>query len=236
VFIEFYRNNKKYINVAAVVISVLLLGLLYFRFFVFQVLSIDPPTGSTISSSSRLVTFSYNKNLDSIDREKQIIASDDRIISSVRTDGAMVLLQLKDLEIDKVYKITLLNIRAEDGSEIKSTEYTFDYKYVPYNKLSKKEQQRQITQTDKGNISSPVIKALPVTTSQFYISYKLLAQPDSKGKQEKIIIALLLTNQELTDKAKVIAYKKAAIEYLLSKGVDVKDYSVEYAPEEAAQY
>lgn len=235
-FRDFYQQHKKIVFGVASTVLFIIVGLLYYRFFVFQLLSVDPPSGSTIASQARLVTFSFNKSLDTIDRERQVIVSDDAIISSFRTDESSILIQLKDLEISKQYKITLLNIRAEDGSEVEKIDYSFDYKYIPYNKLSKKEQQRQITATDRGNIDSPVIHALPVTTDRYYISYKLLEKPDAKGKQEKIIIALLLTNQDLDNIAKIKEYKKAALEFLKQNGINVSDYSVEYAPAAAAQY
>ncbi len=234
--IEFYNKYKVVIWLMGVALLAILSAGLYYRFMVFQLLSTDPPSGSTIVSASRLITLSYNKELDDVDKEKQLITSDKDIISSFRVEGSSILIQLSNLEVGKAYTLTLINIRALDGSEISNYVYKFDYQYVPYGKLDKKEQQRQINTTDRGNLESPVIKALPITTAQYYISYKLLEQPDAKGKQEKIIIALLLTNQDLEDKAKIIRYKKAALEFLRANNIDVDDYTVEYAPAEAAKY
>lgn len=232
---DFLNNYKKFLIPLASLLVMALLGLAAYRVLVFQVLSADPANNSTVSNDSRLITITYNKELSPVDKSKQLITSSD-IVSSFRTDGSKLLIQLKGVEANKKYVINLIDITATDGSKIDQYDYSFTYSYSSFDSLSSKEKKSQIASTDKGNIDSPVIKNLPITTSSFYISYELHDQPDSKGKHEKVIVALLLSDPELTDGNKVRQYKQQAIKFLNSKGISLKDYTVEFVPDAVNNY
>ena len=215
-----FMKNKVLLIGSGLIFIGLIVGFFLYKAIVFQVLNVTPSQGSTITSLTPTLVFSYNKPIATFDGSKQIL-NGDGIVAGSKSDGKKLYIQLKALETGKSYTVTVINVQTDDGASIiPSYTYSFRYAYDPQNDGN----------YDKSNIDDPLVKHLPVTTSQYYISYSLLDKPDDQGHTEKITIALLLTNADLADNQKVRVYKKAAEDFLISKGIVLEDYVVEYSP------
>ncbi len=220
---SFWETNKKNLCIILGVVTILLVGLVLYTASTFRVVGVDPGQNTTIQSLTKTVVFSFSKDLSAFDRQTQIRGGEG-IIAGSKVDGKKLFLQLKAMEDGQSYELVLVGVTATDGSII--NEYSYKFKYVFDPKAS--------AATEKGN-DDPLVTNLPVSTDQYYISYELLDEPTADGKTEKIIIALLLTNEDLTDAAKIASYKKAALDFLDLKGIVPSSYVVEYSPPEVEQ-
>ncbi len=226
-------SYKKYLWPVGFILICLLIGFLSYRIFVFQIISTNPANGGeTNSSTETMIVITYNKELATNNKNIIITANDD-IITGFHTDYDKLLIQTHNLSFDKSYEIYIKNVLSTDNSKIDSYTFKFTNKYKNFSELSKDEQKKQIEQTDKGTRDDPVTRALPVTTSAYYISFEMHNTPDEKGKYEKIIIALLVTNTQQDDLELVKNYKTQAVNFLISKGINLDDYVVEWSPEVA---
>jgi hypothetical protein len=222
---KIYQQYKRYILPLIIVLGLFIISVAALSSSVFRVTSASPESGSTITTLTRTVVISFNKELAGFDRATQLkVASS--IVAGSKVEGKDLYLQLNNMNSGSNYSFKLVNIVATDGSSIDEYKYEFSYNYDP----------GATTEDVKVKGSDPAIKFLPVTTSQYYINYQLLDEPTPEGKTEKITIALLLTNDQALNPAFLKSYKKAALEYLDSKGIDLDGYMVEYAPAEAAKY
>lgn len=224
---------KKYIWLAVFIVICLLVGFLSYRTFVFQVISTVPGNGGEVSSSTgSLITIEYNKEL-MLNNNNLLITANDDIVTNYKIDRNKLFIQIRNLTFDKSYELYIKNVTATDSSKINSYTFKFTNKYKNYSELPKEEQQKQLEQTDKGTRDDPVTRALPITTDQYYISYEVYSTPDEKGKNEKIIIALLVTNDQQSNLQLIKNYKTQAVNFLISKGINPDDYVVEWDPQVA---
>lgn len=226
-------NYKRYLWLAGFLLICLLIGFLSYRTFVFQIISTTPANGGEVNSSTGAqITIEYNKDLLP-DNKNLLVTANDDIITSYHTDHKKLLIQVNNISFDKSYELYIKNVSAADSSKIDSYTFKFINKYKNYSELPKEEQQKQMDQTDKGTRDDPVTRALPITTDTFYIHFEMSATPDEKGKYEKLIIALLVTNDQQNDLTLVKNYKTQAVNFLISKGINPDDYVVEWDPEVA---
>jgi len=227
------NSGNKILWVVGIISIAIIAALVSYRFFVFQIISTTPKNGGEANSSSQtLVVIETNKDLEQNNESLQVLASDD-IVNGYKIEKNKLLIQLRNMSINKSYELYIKNIKASDQSKINSYTLKFKNTYQNFNTLSKEEQDKQIADTDKGNIDDPVVKYLPITTDAYYISYVLYDKPDEKGKYQKIVIALLISNPDLENTQMIQDYKKQALDYLKSKGINPNEYVLEYHPEVA---
>jgi hypothetical protein len=217
---SFWAINKKNLFIVLGIVVFLLLVLVVYTASNFRVTGVDPGQNATIQSLTKTVVFSFNKELSAFDRKTQIKGGEG-IIAGSKVDGKKLFIQLKSMEDDQSYELVLVGVTATDGSTINEYNYKFKYAFDP----------QASAVTEKGN-SDPLVANLPVSTDQYYISYELLDEPTADGKTEKLIIALLLTNEDLTNAQKVASFKKAALDFLDSKGIVISSYVIEFSPPE----
>lgn len=217
---SFWVTNKRNLFVVLSIVVLTLLGFVIYTASTFRVTEVNPGQNTTIQSLTKTIVFSFSKDLSAFDRTTQIRGGEG-IISGSKVDGNKLYVQLDSMEDNQSYELILTGVTAIDGSTINEYRYKFTYVFDP----------KASAATQKGS-SDPLVANLPVSTDQYYISYELLDEPTADGKTEKLIIALLLTNQDLTDVQKVARYKKAALDFLDSKGIATSNYVVEYSPPE----
>ncbi len=230
--VELYHQYKIIIWICVGLIVLGGLGFGLYRLLVFQVIASNPSNNSEISAGATTIAITYNKDIQINNSNDQVLASA-KIIKNTEVKGNTLLINLINLQQDADYQLYLKNITSTDGQVLPLYVFNFHNKYIPFDKQSKEMQDQAVSNTDKGNIDDAAMKALPKTTSTFSITYELLSQPDQKGKYIKIKIALLLLNYELNDKVKIAEYKKQALDYLKSQGVNPQDYTIEYFPSSA---
>ncbi len=230
---DFYKKYRFIIwSVLAIIVLAIIAWIIYL-FTVFQVLSISPAQGSKISGGSSQITFTFNKEIDKIDLNKQLYSTEGLAISS-QIDKNKLTLFVSNINQTKQYQIQLSNIRSKEGSLIKFVSYKFQGAFVPYSQLSNTEKNKQIKETDSGNYQDPAMNILPIYGDNFAIEYTLLPTTDSKGKNIKLNITLLLDKFNIEDKATISLYKKQAIDFLKQNGINPNDYQIEWTPSEAA--
>lgn len=222
--LETILQNKKLIIVISVAIVILLIVFGLVQSMTFHVTSADPASNGTITSLTKTVVLSFNKDLAAFDRTTQI-SGGDGIVSGSKIDGKKLYIQLSSMSDGQAYTLTFSGITATDGSTIETYIYSFKYAFDP----------NASSANEKGT-DDPLVKYLPVTTDQYNISYELLDQPTPDGKTTKLYVTLLVPDSENSDVEKVRSYKKAALDYLSSKDILLGDYIVVYTPTEAAQY
>lgn len=217
---SFWVTNKRNLFVVLGLVILTLLGFVIYTASTFRVTGVNPGQNTTIQSLTKTAVFSFSKDLSAFDRTTQIRGGEG-IISGSKVDGNKLYVQLGSMEDNQSYELVLTGVTAVDGSTISEYRYKFRYVFDP----------KASATTQKGS-NDPLVANLPVSTDQYYISYELLDEPTADGKTEKLIIALLLTNQDVTDTQKVARYKKAALDFLDSKGIVASSYVVEFSPPE----
>lgn len=219
---KFVNISPKTLYIIIGFVVTLLVSFVIYSSMSFHVTGVNPGNNSTITSLTKTIVLSFNKELAPFDRTTQV-AGGENILSGSKVDGNNLYLQLSKMEDNTDYTLTLSGITATDGSVISEYVYRFKYNFDP----------KASSATDKGS-NDPLVKYLPVTTDQYYISYQLLDQPTADGKTEKIIIALGLDDVGLADPDMVAQYRRAALDFLDSKGILLSNYVVEYSPPEVA--
>lgn len=223
---------KKALITLGIILMIGLIGWGIYSLSIFRVSDTSPANGSTISRGQATIVISFNRDIQPVNLENQIISSDN-IIYGVSTNKNQLIIQTRDLKLDTKYSIALKNITSTKNEVIKLYTYTFTNKYVAYNEQSKSQQDQQLQNQGKGNIEDIALQVLPISTDTYYISSELLDQPQG-DKKIKIIIALLITDQQTTNTGLVRQYKQQALDFLKQKGINLDNYVVEYSPPEAA--
>ena len=217
-----FGMDRKSIILIGVAVVALLAGLVAYSQLTFRVTKVEPGQNTTITSLTKTVVLNFNKELAPFDRTTQI-SGGEGIVTGSKVTGSKLYIQLGSMEDNQSYKLTLSGISSTGGAVLNEYTYSFKYKYDP----------NASTPEDKSS-NDPLVRYLPVSTDQYYIDYQLLDQPTADGKTEKLTVALLLTNEDLAFPQKVADYKKAALDYLDSKGILLSNYVVEYSPPEVA--
>ena len=228
-----YSRYKKIIWGAIILLIASFLVWVMYIVLVFQVLSITPSQYSKISGGSGQVTFNFNRDLDTIDLGKQMYSSEGLSISA-QVDKNKLTLFISNINQAKKYQIQLKEIRSKEGNTISYINYQFEGAFVPYGQLSDSEKNRQIKETDKGNLQDPVMGILPKYGDNYAIKYELFGEPSQKGKYIKLNIILLLDAQNINNKDLAKQYKNEALDFLKSNNINPNDYVIKYDPDYAA--
>ena len=228
-----YSRYKKIIWSVIIIIIVSFLAWGIYILLVFQVLSISPSQNSKISGGSGQITFNFNRDLDTIDLGKQMYSSEGLAIIA-QLDKNKLTLFVSNINQVKKYQIQLKDIKSKDGNTISYINYQFEGAFVPYGQLSDSEKNRQIQETDKGNLQDPVMSILPKYGDNYVIKYELFGEPSQKGKYIKLNITLLLDAQNIDNQDLARQYKNEALGFLKSNNINPNDYVIRYDPDYAA--
>ncbi|MNH58420.1 hypothetical protein D3C85_801150 [compost metagenome] len=127
------------------------------------------------------------------------------------------------------YTISIENVRLNNSNSIHKTNHTFKAVYIPYDKLSKEEKDRQLAKTNPQYETYPITKILPYVTSSYKIEYTL----PSHEKEKFLLVVTPLIEQnrgESTEQyqARLLAIKTDAEAYIASNGFNLSDYALYY--------
>ncbi len=225
------HTMKKILILIIAGLCVAIAGYLIYNTIVFHVSGANPPNGGSATNGTQTITVSFSRPIKEVNLERNIITNED-IIFGLSTLGNKLVLQTKNLEVNKIYKINLMNIESTDGKIIKQYSYSFTNRYADYNELSKAQQKKAMENQGKGNIEDPALTVLPVSTDRYYIESSILDQPQ-EGKQIQITIALLVTRSQEDNTALIKQYKQEALEFLRQRNIDISRYVVVYSPRSA---
>lgn len=218
-----------YLIVAAIVILIAIVAgyFLYINIATFFVSSTSPDNNSEVAGSTTNIRLNFNKEVDNKSVKNSIISQSDIILSYEKTSEKTITIYLKNISNDKKYTIFLKNIASTDGKILELYTYTFQTKYIPYNQLSKEQQEQELQKTDKGNINDPIMNVTPYTD----INFKINNSKDPGSNKFKIIITLLFNAADYrSNNLPQIReqYKKEALNYLVAQGINLNNYTIEY--------
>lgn len=128
------------------------------------------------------------------------------------------------------YALTIDNVRLKDSDETHKTRHTFRATYIPYDKLSKEEQERLRAKTNPHYKTFPVTQHLPEVTPAYKIEYTL---PEGQSTELTIVITPLIqqraseTDQE--HQQNLLDIKDDVEQFFTDKGYKLSDYKVFYS-------
>lgn len=232
----------------AIIVTVMVLGVValiawfIYDASVFRLKGTNPANGSEASSSTQVVEFSFNKTLvDNMVADRIVVLVNGenpikRVRESVEVVDNKILINLVSLDIDTKYTFSISDIESEEGKTIDKVSLTFMTKYVPFGSLSEEERGQAIADVDSTENREPMLSLAPFETDEYRITYieqePTEAAPDgSTPKTSKVIeIHVVLSNADYSDEKKIVsARRERALNYLRSRGVDLRNYTIKYS-------
>lgn len=236
-------NLRKIIILATIFVIGCIIAWFAYDALTFRLKSTTPQNGSEVSSELPRVEFSFNKKLKDDKLTDRIVLLVDgenpsRLIrESMTVQDNKVIIELTNLDIDTEYEFTITDISAENGKKIDKVTLKFRTKFVPFDRLSKDDQQAAINEVeDPDTEQDPMYALTPYSTQDYSIAYNELMVNEENpggvtpGDQRIITIHIVLSNADYrSDVNKIIkARKQQALNYLAGQGINVKDYTVQY--------
>jgi len=236
-------NFRKIIIIALICTVGAIIAWFAYDMLTFRLKSTSPKNNTEVSSELPRVEFTFNKKLKDdklIDRIVLLVDGENpsrQIRESMTVQGNKVIIELTNLDIDTEYEFTITDITAENGKKIAKATLKFRTKYVPFDRLSKADQEAAINEVeDPDTEQDPMYALTPYSTQDYKIEYNELSVNEENpggvtpGDQRIITIHIVLSNADYrSDVNKVIRQRKQqALNYLAGQGINVKDYTVQY--------
>jgi hypothetical protein len=221
---------KKYLIILGSIIVIAAIGLLVFELTHFHVRGAKPQGKAKIGTLA-VVEITYNRTLDESTKDRFSITP--RIPGVVTVEGSKLIFRPSEsYTLGTIYSVVVLQPTDQEGTVASDTRFSFTPQYLEFSRLSDKEQEEQIEQSDSLEKDYPVVKYLPQETLNYKLDYRL-------SNEDKIVLTIALyaiyngEGQEAQYNEQLRAYKKEALDFLRSKGEDPNRYEIEYTPEEA---
>lgn len=218
-------------------LSLLIVGIGVAIFFAnsgFRVIKQDP-TGK-VALSSTLLRFTLSDTPTNPDDVK--LSINPVVEGSLKLEGNIVSFEPEAAFKERTtYALTVENVLLKDDTSMHKTRHMFQAKYIPYDQLSKEEQDRLRAKTNPHYKTFPVTQHLPKVTAAYKIEYTL---PEGESTKLTIIITPLIqqrtseTDQE--HQQNLLDIKAQAEQYFTDKGYDLADYKVFYSDPFLMQY
>jgi hypothetical protein len=199
------------------------------------ILESTTPRNNGPASTIDPIIFRYNKDLDP--------KTADNFVLEPHTEGKLevvgnILKYTPTLPyvFDRQYVARLNGARSLDGKTAGAVTITFRPGFVAVGNLSKEQLQAQAERTDRVEKEFPILKYIPHETLHYKIDYDLTANQgyDQPLNQLTVTITLFanLTREEqrASYQQELVEYKKEALDYLKSKGINPADYTIRYIP------
>ncbi len=139
------RNNPaiKWTIVSSVVAIVIIVALTVMRANSFHVVNTTPALNK-VGILSPDLTLNYNRELSS---ENVSVTSSPDVVSGTKVDGKNLILTLKNnMTTGTKYTITVVSVSSANGSQLQGKTYSFTAQDIPFNELSKEQQQTILDQ------------------------------------------------------------------------------------------
>lgn len=221
-------RNKSFLYATLIVLALVAVGWVAYSQLVFRAVSMTPDLGKTVATSTDVIEINFNKELqDKNDYLTKNTTDSAKIVSSITVNSKRMLVDLRSLESGE-YSIVIKNIVAKNGQNIGELKLDFKAEYVPYNQLSDKEKELQISQTDVNALEDPLDQYLPHSDLGYYLSGGFT---DPKNAEQYVLVArITLSKADVsTGRAVVVESQKQKIrEFISSKNLDPNDYPISY--------
>ena len=221
------RRFKKFIAFG-IFAGILVAGFVVWRLSQFRLVGATPGTKGIVSTSTEVFRLTFNHELENKDYTEQLSGDSAELIRSIEVDKNLIYIHLaKTLSEDKSYSFEINNITSIKKELIDVVKFNFKAKYIPYNKLSKDQQNLNLMFTDRGNTEDPILSILPHDT----LNYELDAvhSADDYGQYQfsiKLTIILSEADVRINRSAAISQYKAEAYDYIKKKGFKPGDYLI----------
>lgn len=206
----------------------------YFANSGFRVIKQDP--AGKVALSSTLLRFTLSDT--PINPEEVKLTVTPAVKGNLSLKGDVVSFEPDEAFKDRnTYALTIENARLKDSDAIHKTRHTFQAKYIPYDQLSKEEQDRLRAKTNPHYKTYPVTQHLPKVTASYKIEYTL---PEGESRKLTIVVTPLIqqraseTDQE--HQQNLLDIKAQVEQYFTEKGYRLSDYKVFYSDPFLMQY
>jgi len=226
------QQNRRLIMlgiVGVVVIGLLWAGGWYLANRKFKLIQTTPNLQGDVPSSSGTIKLEFNKKIDTSVEYTDNLAADMDAVQGIDIEDKSVLIHLKSpLDIERTYHIVVRDIKSTSGQTY-TIDFVFRPKYVPFNKLSKADQEFQTSQTDRNNSEDPLAVFLPYQGSDFYLA----GEYGVNDEELPIFIVnaqLFLRSKDLgpNRSAAINRITKSINDFIASKGFDPAKYNIRY--------
>lgn len=211
------------ILVVAGIVAYLVIQNLHFR-----LVSTNPRT-SAVSNISPFLKLNFNRTLDAKNID---IQTDRSFMQSVSTNGKTITINLKTLDIGKLYTVRLNKVRSTDGKVLTNVTVRFVAKDIAFKDLPKDQQQAILNNQDKAPKASsdPILSVLPYATLSYKITGLVRASSASNLSGLYVHVDVYLSDAEVAGDVQtaINTYENEAIDYIRSKGFDPAKYAIEY--------
>ncbi len=231
-------KRKQLIIMAGLLITLVIAASIVYQSLVFRVTKVTPTQTGTIPSSTSLIEVHFNKPLDSSQKYMEKLTDPQKIVSSIEISDKTLRIAVKRLEDGDSYRFAVKDIIARNQKNIDEVAFAFTAEYVPYQKLSQKEKDLQLSTTDRGNHEDPIEKHLPYSELSFSLKSGYEPKADGSDQQFVVIAELILSATDVRsgrDQA-IAAYKKQVEDFIRSKGLDPTAYKITYNITEYSPY
>lgn len=178
------------------------------------------------------VIITYNHDLDESTTKNIAVSPNIEGIASI-VDGKKLQFVPKDQwQANTTYTFTVNEAKSKDGKTSPKTTITFATQDVPYEDIPLQQQQQLIKGSDSWENEFPFTDSLPVTTSDYRITY--MNGTDAQGKMTVTIELYGIYNrpsQKPQYVADLKAHKEAALKYLDDHGADFSKINIIFDPD-----
>lgn len=228
-------RNKKYVSIIILLFAVIvvIVGVFVWQRNNFRLISTNTIDG-VIANSSSFLELKFNKNLASnFDTSSDNISFDPAVkLVKVSSEDSSIFFTLNpDIPIDSI-TVNIKNVTAENGDTIVNLKRTFKIEYVKFNSLSKDEQTNQVNLSDSSEKSFPIVKILPIISSQYNINYRFPNEQFEDPNRLILIIDTLGVSSDPLFIEENLDYlteiRQKALDDIRSRGYTPEDYTIVY--------
>lgn len=213
--------KRKYL--ALVIIPVIAIaGWFIYQSTLFRMTGTTPGLGK-VSSLSPFIDINFSKQLDS---ENINITTEDIDVTSFEANNKTLRVFIGEIEADSDYSFTIDSISAKNGKSLQNIKVSFTAKDIPFEKLSKAQQQAILQNQDRtdNTKSDAILGYLPYGGLHFKLN------ANQEGDQLVLEAEILLSKADLGTGQEAVTetYKKEVTDYIRSKKLNPDDYTITY--------
>lgn len=221
-------NRTKLLLLLAGILLIAMIGLSAVQANRFKVVNMVPDPSGRVSTSTDFIVVTFNKELQpDIDYTSQIEDSN-LTMRSIDLDGKKMTIRFQSLKEAVEYTFTVKDITSKSGEIIETLPFKFTAQYMSESSLSDEQRKQLIEETDKGNISDPILQHLPYGGLHFRLSSEnRIAEQDDPGLL--LVAELQLNRADMSDKATAVKlYQQEVLDYIKSLKLNPDDYVIRY--------
>lgn len=231
------NSRQKRIIILVVVVVVLFLGFGLVRNMRFRVLSTTPKLKGAVATDLKTFVIVFNRELAPNVDYKQKLTDPENHVKEIEAEAKRLVLYTNSAQDEKNYKFELNDITAADGSVIRSIQFNYTAKYIPFEKLPKDQQQLIEEQNLRPRADNPILNYLPHGGLHFNLDAVFSEVNEESGELGAVTLVaqLYLSNSDvkINREAAIEKYKKEVLDYIVSIGFDPNNFAIRYEINEA---